>query len=190
MSSRTSRTRTVLVMWEHRCEHSPLWSRSGDLPIGNLDARDLGLPEDLREDLADWNRRCEGAADPSGSLPAPTSSAEWRRSMTEAFPLAARVQRGLGAEWTVWCLAGGGDGGLHDAYAAELRSSGAAPVVLRTGGPVEWSPDRVIVTDTLPLPPEKRFPGLEVLPIAPLLARAIHEVFEDGSVTSMFNGAA
>ena len=31
---------------------------------------------------------------------------------------------------------------------------------------------------------------LTILPIAPLLARAIHEVFEDGSVTSMFDGAA
>ena len=30
---------------------------------------------------------------------------------------------------------------------------------------------------------EKRFPTLTVLPIAPLLARAIHEVFDDGSVT-------
>ena len=28
------------------------------------------------------------------------------------------------------------------------------------------------------------------LSIAPLLAKAIHEVFEDGSVTSMFEGAA
>ena len=36
----------------------------------------------------------------------------------------------------------------------------------------------------------KRFPALTVLPIAPLLARAIYEVFEDGSVTSMFDGAA
>ncbi|WP_375399250.1 ribose-phosphate diphosphokinase [uncultured Amnibacterium sp.] len=49
---------------------------------------------------------------------------------------------------------------------------------------------RLIVTDTLPLPPEKRFEKLTVLPIAPLIARAIHEVFEDGSVTSMFDGAA
>ena len=32
--------------------------------------------------------------------------------------------------------------------------------------------------------------ALTVLPIAPLLARAIKEVFEDGSVTSMFDGAA
>ena len=49
---------------------------------------------------------------------------------------------------------------------------------------------RVIVTDTLPLAPEKRFEKLTVLSIAPLIARAIHEVFEDGSVTSMFDGAA
>lgn len=50
--------------------------------------------------------------------------------------------------------------------------------------------DQVVVTDTLPLPPEKRFDKLTVLSIAPLLAKAIHEVFEDGSVTSMFEGAA
>jgi ribose-phosphate pyrophosphokinase len=48
----------------------------------------------------------------------------------------------------------------------------------------------VVVTDTLPVPPEKRFPALTVLPIAPLLARAIREVFGDGSVTSLFDGAA
>lgn len=43
--------------------------------------------------------------------------------------------------------------------------------------------DQVVVTDTLPVPEEKRFDKLTVLPIAPLLAKAIHEVFEDGSVT-------
>jgi ribose-phosphate pyrophosphokinase len=48
----------------------------------------------------------------------------------------------------------------------------------------------VVVTDTLPIPADKRFPTLTVLPIAPLLARAIHEVFDEGSVTSMFEGAA
>lgn len=48
----------------------------------------------------------------------------------------------------------------------------------------------VVVTDTLPIPAEKRFPTLTVLPIAPLLARAIKEVFEDGSVTSLFDGDA
>jgi len=48
----------------------------------------------------------------------------------------------------------------------------------------------VIFTDTLPIPDEKRFPGMTVLPIAPLVARAIHEVFDDGSVTSLFDGNA
>jgi ribose-phosphate pyrophosphokinase len=47
-----------------------------------------------------------------------------------------------------------------------------------------------VVTDTIPIPPEKRFEALTILPIAPLLGRAIREVFEDGSVTSMFDGAA
>ena len=37
---------------------------------------------------------------------------------------------------------------------------------------------------------EKRFQGLTVLSIAPLLARAIQEVFADGSVTSLFDGNA
>ncbi len=48
----------------------------------------------------------------------------------------------------------------------------------------------VVFTDTLPIPDEKRFPGMSVLSIAPLLARAIHEVFDDGSVTSLFDGNA
>ncbi len=46
----------------------------------------------------------------------------------------------------------------------------------------------IIVTDTLPIPEEHRFPSLTVLSIAPLLGRAIREVFDDGSVTSLFDG--
>ncbi|HZL02281.1 MAG TPA: ribose-phosphate diphosphokinase [Cellulomonas sp.] len=48
----------------------------------------------------------------------------------------------------------------------------------------------VVVTDTLPIPEDRRFPQLTVLSIAPLLARAIREVFDDGSVTSLFDGQA
>ena len=44
----------------------------------------------------------------------------------------------------------------------------------------------VVITDTLPIPSEKRFKQLTVLPIAPLLARAIKLVFDDGSITSLF----
>jgi ribose-phosphate pyrophosphokinase len=50
--------------------------------------------------------------------------------------------------------------------------------------------EEVIVTNTLPIPPERHFDRLTVLSIAPLIARAIHEVFEDGSVTSLFGGQA
>ena len=45
----------------------------------------------------------------------------------------------------------------------------------------------VVVTDTLPIPQENRFRNLTVLPIAPLIARAIKEVFDEGSVASLFD---
>jgi ribose-phosphate pyrophosphokinase len=63
--------------------------------------------------------------------------------------------------------------------------SGSASQKLAACGACE-----VIFTDTLPIPDEKRFPQMTVLPIAPLLAEAIHQVFEDGSVTSLFDGNA
>jgi len=47
----------------------------------------------------------------------------------------------------------------------------------------------VVVTDTLPIPEERQFDKLTVLSIAPLLAKAINEVFTDGSVTKMFEPA-
>lgn len=46
---------------------------------------------------------------------------------------------------------------------------------------------KVIVTDTLPIREESMFDKLEVVSIAPILAKAITEVFTDGSVTSMFD---
>jgi ribose-phosphate pyrophosphokinase len=48
----------------------------------------------------------------------------------------------------------------------------------------------VVVTNTLPIHPDRRFDKLTVLSIAPLVARAIREVFDDGSVTSLFDGNA
>jgi ribose-phosphate pyrophosphokinase len=93
------------------------------------------------------------------------------------------------------------DTGRTIVKAAEaLKANGAIGVVVAATHAVFSNPaveilqnesiDAVVVTDTLPIPPEKRWDRLTVLPIAPLLARAIHEVFEDGSVTSMFDGAA
>lgn len=46
----------------------------------------------------------------------------------------------------------------------------------------------VIVTNTLPIDEDKRFDTLTVLSIAPLIGRAIKQVFDDGSVTSLFDG--
>ena len=46
----------------------------------------------------------------------------------------------------------------------------------------------IIVTNTLPIPPEKALDKITVLSIAPLVARAIREVFDDGSVTTLFGG--
>ena len=61
--------------------------------------------------------------------------------------------------------------------------SGPASDRLKNSGATE-----VVMTNTLPIPEDRRFDKLTVLSIAPLLARAIREVFEDGSVTSLFDG--
>ena len=45
----------------------------------------------------------------------------------------------------------------------------------------------VVVTDTLPIVPEARFNKLTILPIAPMIANAVREVFHEGSVTSLFD---
>jgi ribose-phosphate pyrophosphokinase len=44
-----------------------------------------------------------------------------------------------------------------------------------------------VVTNTLPLPPEKQLDKVVVLSIAGILADAIRAVFEDASVSEMFN---
>lgn len=48
--------------------------------------------------------------------------------------------------------------------------------------------EKVIVTDTLPLPPEKRFEKLEILSVAPVIAETIQAVFDDSSVSKIFDG--
>lgn len=45
----------------------------------------------------------------------------------------------------------------------------------------------VVLTDTVPIAPEKRWDGLTVLSIAPLLASAIKAIFTDGSVAELFD---
>jgi len=48
----------------------------------------------------------------------------------------------------------------------------------------------VIVTNTLPIPADRQFDKLTILSIAPMISQAIREVFEDGSVTKLFDGRA
>jgi ribose-phosphate pyrophosphokinase len=91
------------------------------------------------------------------------------------------------------------DTGGTIAKAAEiLHESGAADIVVAAthallsdpaterlkNGPIS----EIVITNTLPLPPEKTLDKITTLSIAPLLARAIREVFDDGSVTTLFGG--
>ncbi|WP_227979877.1 ribose-phosphate diphosphokinase [Nocardia spumae] len=81
-----------------------------------------------------------------------------------------------------------------------LREAGAGDVVIAATHGVLSAPaaerlascgaKEVIVTNTLPITEDKKFSSLTVLSIAPLLARTIREVFENGSVTGLFNGSA
>jgi ribose-phosphate pyrophosphokinase len=48
---------------------------------------------------------------------------------------------------------------------------------------------KVVVTDTLPLPPEKQIDKIEVLSVSRIIADAIDAVFEDTSVSEIFGGA-
>jgi ribose-phosphate pyrophosphokinase len=48
--------------------------------------------------------------------------------------------------------------------------------------------DKVVITNTLPLPPEKHLDKIEVLSAAGIIADAIDAVFEDTSVSRIFGG--
>jgi ribose-phosphate pyrophosphokinase len=47
---------------------------------------------------------------------------------------------------------------------------------------------RIVLTNTLPLPPDKQLPQIEVLSVAPLIAEALGAVFDDTSVSDIFHG--
>ena len=91
-------------------------------------------------------------------------------------------------------------GGTIVKAAEALVADGAAGVIIAATHAILSDPAverlknssavEVIVTNTLPIPEDRVFEKLTVLSIAPLVSRAIREVFEDGSVTSMFDGHA
>ncbi|QFG67739.1 ribose-phosphate diphosphokinase [Ornithinimicrobium pratense] len=94
------------------------------------------------------------------------------------------------------------DSGGTICHAADaLMEEGARGVVIAATHPIFSGPaverlrdsgaQEVVVTNTLPLSPEaEQLEKITQLSIAPLISRAIKEVFEDGSVTSMFEGRA
>lgn len=77
------------------------------------------------------------------------------------------------------------DNGAKDVIIAATHAVFSEPAAERLGS---CGAREVVVTNTLPLRPEQKFENLTVLSIAPLLARAIKEVFDEGSVTSLFDG--
>ena len=88
-------------------------------------------------------------------------------------------------------------GTIAEAVRVLLREGARGVIVAATHGVLsdpapkrleECGAREVVITDTLPISTEKRFGRLTVLSIAPLIARAIREVFDDGSVTSLFDG--
>ena len=91
-------------------------------------------------------------------------------------------------------------GGTILAAAKALKENGAARVIVAATHAVFSPPaserlsdpviDAVVVTNTLPITPDKEFETLHVLSIAPLIAKAIAAVFYDDSVNSLFPGHA
>ena len=79
---------------------------------------------------------------------------------------------------------------LLDAGAAEVLAAATHAVL---SGPaidrIKNSPLlTLVVTNTLPIPPEKQIDNLEVLSIAPTIAQTIKAVFEEDSVSELFHG--
>ena len=82
--------------------------------------------------------------------------------------------------------------------ARALIQHGAAKVICAATHPILSGPaaerlnstpfEEIIFTNSLPLPAGVHIEKATVLSIAPLLAQAIHEIFEDGSVTNLFHG--
>src|SRR4051794_7031982 len=89
-------------------------------------------------------------------------------------------------------------GGTIAKAADILFDTGAADVIVAATHPILSDPalerldnskiSEVVVTNTLPLPKANNLDKITVLSIAPLIARAIREVFDDGSVTTLFGG--
>jgi ribose-phosphate pyrophosphokinase len=73
--------------------------------------------------------------------------------------------------------------GASQVYACATHAVFSPPAVERLSSGVF---EEVIITNTLPIPEDKRFPQLTILSVANLLGETIWRVHEDTSVSSMF----
>jgi ribose-phosphate pyrophosphokinase len=77
------------------------------------------------------------------------------------------------------------DRGAREVWVAATHAVLSGPAVDRLkNAPVQ----QVVVTNTLPIPDDKRFDTLQVLSIAPIIAEALDAVFADTSVSEIFRG--
>jgi ribose-phosphate pyrophosphokinase len=76
--------------------------------------------------------------------------------------------------------------GAREVHAAATHGVLSGPAVDRLKNSVI---EKVVVTDTLPLPPDKQIDKIEVLSVARIIADAIDAVFENTSVSEIFGGA-
>jgi ribose-phosphate pyrophosphokinase len=73
--------------------------------------------------------------------------------------------------------------GAREVYACATHAVLCGPAIERLrDAPIQ----QVIVTDTIPLPPEKQLPNIHVLSVAPLLADAIKRIHVNESVSKLF----
>jgi ribose-phosphate pyrophosphokinase len=77
------------------------------------------------------------------------------------------------------------DHGATDVWAMATHAVLSGPAIERLKNS---SIERVVLTNTLPLPPEKQLPNIEVLSVAPIIAQALSAVFDDTSVSEIFDG--
>jgi len=75
------------------------------------------------------------------------------------------------------------DRGVKGVYSCCTHPVLSGPAIQRiSGSPVQ----EIVVTDTIPLGPEKRLDKIKVLSIAPLLGEAIHRIHTGMSIGAMF----
>lgn len=125
----------LLVMAEYGADDAPLWHRlSSD--IGNAHPQALGLSDNLRRDLKEWNDVFEATAAPDYQFDDEVEASH----QVDAFDLAARVQLELGDDTHVWCGAGGG----VDDFPSLTRRTTVVVSAAASGATIErWTSDDV-----------------------------------------------